>query len=286
MRRALRFMYLPPRALLTLLVFSSLLIGQNAGQSARPKNVQTASPKSASVQGKQIFSSTCGGCHGLDGKGGERAPNIADRPTVQRLSDAQISHIIENGVPGTGMPAFHSLASSDVKAVVGYLRMLQGAKRTAALPGDPDRGKSVFFGKAGCSNCHMIAGEGGFIASDLSAYAQVHEVEQIRNAIITPTSPNQQVRLLTITTHGGEKYIGRVRNEDNFSLQLQSLDGTFHFLAKSDIDKLEYESQALMPSDYSSTLNAKELNDLVSYLMKVAGPIDLSAKKARESDDY
>jgi cytochrome c oxidase cbb3-type subunit III len=276
----LRLVPLPLKTLLALFAFTGTLLGQMGSQNAQPKNLQ-----SASVHGKQIFSSTCGGCHGLDGKGGERAPNIADRPTVQRLSDSQISHIIETGVPGTGMPAFHSLASSDIKAVVSYLRILQGAKRTAALPGNPDRGKTVFFGKAGCSNCHMVAGEGGFIASDLSAYAHVHEVEQIRSAIVTPASPNQQVRLATVTTRDGEKYVGRVRNEDNFSLQLQSLDGIFHFLAKSDIDKLEYESQALMPSDYGSSLNAGELNDLVSYLMKVAGPIDSSSKKAKESDD-
>jgi hypothetical protein len=59
----------------------------------------------------------------------------------------------------------------------------------------------------------------------------------------------------------------------------------FHFLAKSDVDKLEYESQALMPSDYGSTLNASELNDLLSYLMKVAGPSDPSAKKAGDWED-
>jgi cytochrome c oxidase cbb3-type subunit III len=264
--------------LLALLAFGGVLFGQGAPQSARPKI-----PWSASARGKQTFASTCASCHGLDGRGGERAPSIADRANVQRLSDSQISHIIENGIPGKGMPAFPSLESSEIKAVVAYLRTLQGVRRAAALPGDPNRGKAVFFGKAGCSSCHMVAGEGGFIASDLSAYAQSHEVEQIRSAIVTPPSTVRQVRLLTVTTRGGERFVGRVRNEDNFSLQLQSLDGTFHFIAKPDIDKLEYDSQALMPSDYGSTLNASELNDVVSYLMKVAGPRDSSTlKKAEE----
>jgi cytochrome c oxidase cbb3-type subunit III len=255
--------------LLTLFAFAGVFVAQAAPQNARSKRLP-----SASARGKQTYASTCASCHGLDGKGGERAPNITDRPSVQRLSDSEIAHIIENGVPGKGMPAFPSLQSAEIKAVVAYLRTLQGVKRTAALPGDPDRGKMVFFGKAGCSNCHMVAGQGGFIASDLSAYAQSHEVEQIRSAIVTPASTTRQVRLVTVSTHGGEKYVGRVRNEDNFSLQLQSLDGTFHFITKSDIDKLEYEPQALMPSDYSSALSASELDDVVSYLMKVAGPSD------------
>jgi len=227
--------------------------------------------KPVSTRGKQTFASTCANCHGLDGRGAERAPNIAENQKVQHLSDAQIAHIIENGIPGTSMPAFRSLETSDVKAVVTYLRTLQGTKQTLTLPGDPVRGETVFFGKAGCSGCHMAAGKGGFIASDLSAYARTHAVEQIRSAITIPApGGDRQARLVTATTRSGEKYVGRIRNEDNFSLQLQTLDGTFHFVTKSELEGLEYNSQALMPSDYSSTLSPEELNDLVSYLMSVA----------------
>ena len=234
------------------------------------QNLPQKNAKLYSTRGKQTFTSTCAGCHGLDGRGGERAPNIAERAHVQRFSDAQISHIIENGVPGTGMPAFHSLQQSDVQAIVAYLRILQGRTKTLELPGDPDRGEILFFGKAGCSGCHMVAGKGGFIASDLSSYASTHTAEQIRSAIVSRLpDTNLQARLVTATTRGGEKVVGRVRNEDNFSLQLQTLDGTFYSVTKSDLARLEYNSQALMPSDYSSTLSPNELNDLVSYVMRV-----------------
>jgi cytochrome c oxidase cbb3-type subunit III len=199
---------------------------------AKPRPEKPKSPKSVSMQGKRTFASTCAGCHGLDGRGGERAPNIAENLKVQRLSDAQISHIVENGVPGTGMPAFHALAPIDVQAVVAYLRSLQGTESTRKLPGDPFRGETIFFSKAGCSAFHMAAGKGGFIASDLSAYARSHGVEQIRSAI-TIYSPaprsDRQARLVTATSRGGQKYVGRIRNQDNFSLQLQALDGTVFF---------------------------------------------------------
>jgi cytochrome c oxidase cbb3-type subunit III len=235
------------------------------------QNLRQKNTKPVSTRGKRTFASTCANCHGLDGRGGERAPNIAENPKAQRLSDTQIAHIIENGIPGTGMPAFHSLESSDVKAVVTYLRTLQGTKTTLKLPGNADRGKTVFHGKAGCSGCHMIAGEGGFIASDLSAYANTHSVEQIKSAITSPTPGNDRpARLVTATTRSGDKYSGRIRNEDNFSVQLQSLDGTFYFVAKSDIAGLEYNSQTLMHADYSSTLSPDELKDVVSYLMRAA----------------
>ena len=268
-------------ALVTVLVglwaASGLAWPQNPQQSLRPREV-----KPASTSGKKTFASTCAGCHGLDGRGSERAPNIAERANVQRLSDAQISHIIENGVPGTGMPAFHLLEPSDVQAIVGYLRTLQGRKTTLKLPGNPDRGETIFFGKGGCSGCHLIAGRGGFIASDLSAYAGSHAVEQIRGAITDPTRGDRQARLVTVTTRSDEKYSGRIRNEDNFSLQLQALDGTFVFVARSDVQNLEYSSQTLMPTDYSAILSPDELNEVVSYLMRVANVSAGESKTPRE----
>jgi cytochrome c oxidase cbb3-type subunit 3 len=245
---------------------------QVAPQNLRQRPLKSGSVKSDLDSGKETFASTCAGCHGLDGKGGERAPNIAERPKVQRLSDIQIARIVENGIPGTGMPAFHSLENSQVTAVVGYLRTLQGINKAVKMPGDPNNGKTIFFGQAGCSGCHMVAGEGGFIASDLSAYARMHAVEQIRNAIVRPAAGSSgSVRLATATIRGGQKYVGRVRNEDNFSLQLQALNGTFHFLSKSEIESLEYDSQMLMPSDFGSSLSPAALNDLISYLISAAG---------------
>jgi cytochrome c oxidase cbb3-type subunit 3 len=257
------------RSVLTPVLAVFLAASSHAAWSqAAQQNVPQKSVKSVSTRGKQTFASTCAGCHGLDGKGGERAPNIAENPKVQRLSDAQVAHIIENGVPGTGMPAFHSLTHTDVQAVVTYLRSLQGTKAALNLPGDPNRGEAVFFGKAGCSSCHMAAGKGGFIGSDLSGYARSHTVEQMRSAITAPGN-NRLAQLVTATTRTGEKYVGRIRNEDNFSLQLQALDGTFYFVDKSDLAGLD-TSQTLMPTDYTSTLTSGELNDVVSYLMRMA----------------
>lgn len=257
------------RSMLAVFLAASSLAAWSQGPQ---QNLPQKDVKPVSAWGKQTFASTCAECHGLDGKGSERAPNIADRQNVQRFSDAQIFQIIENGVPGTGMPAFHSLSNSQIKTLVSYLRTLQGREKTTSVPGDPKRGKTIFFGKAGCSGCHMVAGEGGFIASDLSAYARVHSIKQIHDDITKPADgQNGRVRLVTAILRGGEKYVGRVRDEDNFSLQLETLDGAFHFMSKSDIEKLEYDSKPLMPSDYSSRLEPGELDDIVSYLMSLAG---------------
>jgi cytochrome c oxidase cbb3-type subunit 3 len=246
----------------------------------------TAAAKANRSDGARLFAATCASCHGLDGRGGERAPDIAQRQEIQRLSDTQLMRIVQEGVPGTGMPAFHSLRTSQIQALVAYLRTLQGSNKTPTLPGDPERGKQAFV-KTGCSECHMVAGSGGFLASDLSSYGHTHSEDEIRSAI---TRPNQGVeaRTVTVKTQDGHSYSGRVRNEDNFSLQLQGPDGTFYFLAKSDLGDIEYSPQSLMPSDYGAGLSPKEVNDIVSYLIKSASDSksDESSAHAAEHEDY
>jgi putative heme-binding domain-containing protein len=164
------------------------------------------------------------------------------------------------------MPAFRSLGRDRLDAVVTYLRALQHKQRRIAIAGDAKNGKALFFGKAGCSACHMVNGEGGFIGSDLSHYATNHSPDEIRTAITDP-QPDAYSRGagVTATATNGESYRGVIRNEDNFSLQLQSLDGTFRFLNKSDLKSLERGS-LIMPSDYGSRLSKTELDDLISYL--------------------
>src|SRR6266849_6171477 len=51
---------------------------QNSSQRAKP--VQSGSALVA--EASKTFAATCAGCHGLDGRGGERGPNIATRQEV------------------------------------------------------------------------------------------------------------------------------------------------------------------------------------------------------------
>jgi len=220
--------------------------------------------------GQQIFASNCVGCHGLDGTGSQRAPNIVSNPQVQKLSAEEMFRIVSEGVPGTGMPAFKRLGRAAINSTVAYVRSLQGKNAPAALPGDPKRGEALFFGSAECGNCHMASGRGGFIAPDLSTYGQTHSAEAIRTAIVNSAARDHVQSLVTAITANGQHYEGIVRNEDNFSLQLQSADGAFHFLSKMELKTFERSQTPLMPSDYGTRLSKDQLNDVASYLLKIA----------------
>lgn len=264
-------------------------IGENSAAQVQQSDSVPEKPRTAQASGNPIFSSTCAGCHGLDGRGGERAPGIAGNAQAERLSDAQISDIISNGISGGGMPAFHSLTDEEVGALVRYVRTLQGKIETRTLPGDATQGREVFYGKGECSACHMISGQGGFLGPDLSSYGSEASADTILGAIVNPDRVVPAgYRSGVATTRDGTRVAGVIRNEDNFSLQMVTADGSFHFFEKSDLRKMEYPSGPLMPTNYRGRLSTGELNDLVSYLMSTstsASPGKTNAVKRKMSDD-
>jgi cytochrome c oxidase cbb3-type subunit III len=236
------------------------------------------------INGRAIFAANCGACHGSDGRGGERAPNIVTRREVVSRADSDLIRAVQNGVQGTAMPGFGYMGAEKINAVVHYLRTLQGIGVAVKVPGDPGLGEQLFFGKAECSKCHMVNGRGGFLNSDLSGYGFGRSVEDIRSAIIYPDrSLDRRSEAVTVVTSDQQKFMGMIRNEDNFSLILQTEDGAFHTLSKENIGRVEYSGHSLMPDDYEKELSSKEIDDLVSYLLKTS-TLEKSASHEHDSE--
>ena len=228
-------------------------------------------PRDAVSQAKATYESICASCHGLDGHGGERGPDIATRPEVVDKKDAELAEILKNGKTAAGMPAFAGFGDTRIDGLVAYLRTLQGRGDEAPVPGDSTNGKALFFGKAKCANCHMAGGQGGFFAEDLTSYASRMNANEVRAKILNPDRDIDPRRgMVRIVLVDSSTLSGTVRNEDNFSLQLQTLDGVFHLLNKTDIRTQTYAGKSAMPSDYASILSPSEMNDLVSYLLRVS----------------
>ena len=274
-----------PRAIATIVTFVVTgFCGQAAFAQIRQSDRTDANSSThpSSDAGEKTFASTCAGCHGLDGQGSERAPNIVKNPKVQNLSDAKVSAIISNGIPGTGMPPFHTLTDEKIREIVGYLRMLQGKGGTQSLPGDATRGKEIFFGKGECSSCHAVKGAGGYLGPDLSTYGATTSAQAILSAIVSQNRTTQAgYKQAVVTTRSGDRFEGAIRNEDNFSLQLQTKDGSFHFFQKSDLQNVERNDHSPMPANYRERFNSAELDDLVNYLMNTAA----NHKQASDEDE-
>lgn len=256
-------------------MWKALVIFLGLGWAASlPAQPQTNSPAPA---GQAIFSSHCVSCHGLDGRGGEIGPNIATAANIRAKSDEQLTQTIHDGTPG-GMPSFATtMTQTEIAAVVSYLRGLQHGGQTAAT-GDTAAGKALFFGKAECSQCHMVQGNGGFLGSSLSGVPL--SADDIRTAILSPPASPTGV-LTTVTLHNGRKISGLARNEDNFSIQLLDENGSFHLLDKADVTSINRATTPLMPGDYATRLSPTELQDLVSFLVSQAAPANAGGRGRR-----
>jgi cytochrome c oxidase cbb3-type subunit III len=148
----------------TTLPLAATLLGVHAQlHAAQAASPQEHAPSSSgnSDAGAKTFSTYCSGCHGADGRGGERAPNIATTRNIVAMSDDDLESIVKKGVSGSGMPSFSFLGDQEIHNVISHLRNLQGKNSVAKINGDPQAGHALFFGQAGCSQCHMVKGEGG-----------------------------------------------------------------------------------------------------------------------------
>jgi cytochrome c oxidase cbb3-type subunit III len=222
-------------------------------------------------EAKSTYESVCAACHGLDARGSERGPNLATKPEVLQKSNKELIGILKDGRTAAGMPSFASYSPARLASLVAYLRLLQGQRGPEPLPGNPVSGRALFYGKAKCAECHMIAGQGGFWGQDLTTYAARMNADELRRRILQPGKDYDARRgLVEVTLANASTLSGMVRNEDNFSLQLQTADGVFHLLSKSDIRSKTYLGRSAMPSDYGSILSAAELNDVVSYLLRAS----------------
>jgi len=241
------------------------------------------------TSGERLFSSNCAACHGADGRGGERAPDIVTLRNVVSLTDADLEAIVKKGLPGVGMPPFGYLGDQKVSDVVAYLRVLQGKGTTTKVTGDPQAGRDLFYGKAECSRCHMVHGEGGFIAIDLSTYGDNISASNLRRAIVDPDQHLEPTsKVVEIQTLNGQHISGLLRAEDNFNISLQTEDGRFHMYPKAKLASVRHTSYSIMPKDYESKLSSKELEDLVSFLITTAStshPSVHSAKKGNNDDN-
>jgi cytochrome c oxidase cbb3-type subunit III len=264
--------------------FTLMLLLSGAGwllaAQSQPNRTSSLNGNERVAAGKKAFVANCTGCHGLDASGGDRAPGISAGSEAAKLSDIELNRTIKNGIAGAGMPPFATLGDAQIRSIVAYLRDLQGKAGTEKAPGDPQQGAALFFGKARCAECHMAVGRGGFIASDLTDYAASRTPAEIRQAITAPaTNHEREGKRAVVETRRGEKFSGVVRNEDNFSLAMQTTEGKFLLLEKSDLAQISYTSEPLMPTDYNSTLTSRELDDLVSYLMQLRRKRDPAASQ-------
>ena len=258
---------------------AAVLVGVAGFLAARAATAQPADLSAATA----TINSTCAGCHGEGGTGGDRAPPLAGNAHLRTMTDSQIRAVIRSGTPG-GMPPFASLSEAQVAQLVGFIRAKNPSAVREAPPEQVAAGETFFFGKGGCSGCHMVRGRGGVNGPDLSDVAVRSTLPELNAMLDDPTAqmgvkttswcpgwafcPDIQWGVVNVKLKTGGTLRGFARNQGEHDLQLQTFDGRFRLLTERDYVSVTPEAKSYMPPFKGS---AEERRDLMAYLGTLAG---------------
>jgi cbb3-type cytochrome c oxidase subunit I/cbb3-type cytochrome c oxidase subunit II len=120
-------------------------------------------------RGADVYAHNCAGCHGPQGRGdGPAAVALLPKPralATARFSDAALSDLLWNGVPGSSMPRWHDLPANDLRALAAYVQSVgeQPATEEPLAAADADRAHGLYV--KNCQACHGTDGNGNVTAA-------------------------------------------------------------------------------------------------------------------------
>ncbi len=129
----------------------------------------------AKARGGELYLEACANCHGLEGEGaGEEVPPLNSKGYLERATDDVIFNAINDGRPGTAMPAwgqdqggpYNAQAIDDMVAFIRAWESTAPTLEQEAYVPDLTRGRILFSNT--CYACHGINGEGTNVAPALN----------------------------------------------------------------------------------------------------------------------
>lgn len=219
--------------------------------------------------GARIYDAQCTTCHGANGDavGGV---NLRSGTFRNAITDQDLTRVILNGIPGTGMQAF-KFDAAEVAGIVAYLRNMNAVDRGSVKTGDPARGRALVEGKGGCLKCHRIGAQGSRVAPDLSDVGALRSAGSLLRSLTDPSTQMMPInRPVRAVLRDGKVVNGRRLNEDTYTVQLIDDQERLLSLDKSDLREYTIATASPMPS-FRSTFSADELGDVVEYLLSLKG---------------
>jgi cytochrome c oxidase cbb3-type subunit 3 len=263
----------------------AIVVAATVTLAADDRNPLARDPKAAKA-GEYEFRINCALCHGLGARGGGRGPDLTRAQKKHAMSDAAMFQVINNGIPGTAMPANGTngqgvgMTDEEVWELIAYIRSVE-VKAPLKPIGDAAHGKELFYSDANCSLCHMINGKGGRLGPELTFVGATRTVEAIIDSVRDPsrrlawglTEPTkefaQEYETVTVVTADGKEIKGVALNEDQFSVQMMDTNEQIYLLEKDKLRSFKKSRDSMMPKYETAVLNDKDLGDIVAYLISV-----------------
>jgi putative heme-binding domain-containing protein len=222
------------------------------------------------LYGSALYAAQCAQCHGPNGDqiGGV---NLRSGDLKRASTDEGLRGILNNGIPGTGMPAF-KFDQAELTGIIAFVRNMKEFEAKKVALGDAGRGKSLFESKGQCLNCHRVNGDGGRKGPNLSQIGSMRPASLLEQSLLDPTTAMlPQNRPIRAVTKDGATITGRRLNEDTFAVQIIDDQDRLRSLIKADLREYTVIKTSPMPS-YRRSLTAAERADLLAYLLSLKGP--------------
>jgi len=166
------------------------------------------------------------------------------------------------------------LAAAGVILIVASfpLPAQRGGGPPAFAPGDAVKGKALVESSK-CLDCHRIGDTGSRTGPDLSDVGTLRPLDLLARALTNPDAdvyPDQ--RSMRVVTREGVTVVGRLLNQDAFSIQLMTPNEQLKAYTKNTLREYTIVDKGLMPS-YQGKLTDAEITDLVTYLASLKGAL-------------
>jgi putative heme-binding domain-containing protein len=231
------------------------------------------------AEGQRLYTDHCDMCHGPEG---DAVPGVdlGHNKFRRASSDEDLAKIIKNGIPATGMPPHNfdgfapgvKSAGSQIHSIIVYMHyMAEAANASSLTEGDVAGGKAIFEGKAGCLNCHRVQGKGSRLGPELTEIGSMRRSTEIETSLLDPDAEIlPKNRFFRVVTLDGMTVVGRLLNQDTFSVQLMDSKEQLLSFPKTALKEYGFVNKSPMPS-YKDKLSSTELADLIAYLRSLKG---------------
>jgi putative heme-binding domain-containing protein len=173
-----------------------------------------------------------------------------------------------------GEPNADALMKSPFYAELKKAAGSQSATMTVAfkpyLPGDPEKGKEIFFdpnSKTPCAKCHAVGDKGGKVGPELTNVAGTRDIQYIIESVLDPSAKIVSgYEAFLVMTKDGQMIGGVKKAEDDTSVTIADNEGTLHKIPKDKIEKMKQQTKSIMPDNFRELLSVEEFHNLLAFL--------------------